>query len=83
MALSAAEQDAAAQDRNGDKITIRLSADARDALEWIAAKYGNISFADAMRRALGTEKYLLEQRDKGSSILVEEVGGRLKEIVLR
>ncbi len=70
-------------ERSGDKITLRLSADARATLEWIAERSGGISLAEAMRRALGTERYLLEQQAKGASILIEESGGRMKELVLR
>lgn len=68
---------------SGEKLTLRLSGDTREALEWIAAKYGNISLAEAIRRAIGTEKFFLEERDKGSSVIVEEKGGRIKEIILR
>lgn len=70
-------------DRSGEKMTVRLSNEARATLEWIAEYYGNISLNEAMRRALGTERFLLEEKQKGSSILIEESGGRLKEIVLR
>jgi hypothetical protein len=71
------------EERSNDKITLRLSPDARTAMEWIATKYGNVSLAEVIRRALGTEKYLLEQREKGAAILIEEPGGRIKELVLR
>jgi hypothetical protein len=69
--------------RSGDKITLRLSPDARAALQWISAQYGNVSLAEVIRRALSTEKYLLEQRAKGSSLLIEDTSGRQREIVLR
>ncbi|WP_349958073.1 hypothetical protein [Rhizobium sp. ZPR3] len=70
-------------ERSADKITLRLSNEARATLEWIAEYYGNISLNEAMRRALGTERFLLEEKQKGSTILIEERGGRVKEIVLR
>lgn len=79
MALS--EKDTS--DRAGEKLTLRLSSEARETLDWIASRYGNISLNEAVRRALGTEKFLLEERDKGSTILIEEQNGRVKEIVLR
>jgi hypothetical protein len=69
--------------RTGDKITLRLSPDARAALQWISAQYGNVSLAEVIRKALSTEKYLLEQRAKGSSLLIEDPSGRQREIVLR
>ncbi len=83
MAETLEDREQTAQDRSADKITLRLSTDAREALEWIAGKYGNITLSEAIRRALGTEKYLLEQKDKGSAILIEEPGGRVKELVFR
>ncbi|PYE39168.1 hypothetical protein DFI02_12916 [Rhizobium sp. PP-F2F-G20b] len=67
----------------GEKLTLRLTGETREALEWVASKYGNISLAEAIRRAIGTEKYLLEEKDKGSTLIIEERGGRVKEIVLR
>lgn len=83
MATPTMDSETASQDRNTDKITLRLSADAREALEWIAAKYGNITLAEAARRALGTERFFLEQKEKGSTILIEETSGRVKEVVFR
>lgn len=69
--------------RSGDKITLRLSPDARASLHWISEQYGNISLAEVIRRALSTEMYLLDQKAKGSSILIEDNTGRQREIILR
>ncbi len=69
--------------RSGDKITLRLSTEARAALEWISAKYGNLSLAKVIRKALSTEKCFEEQGAKGSAILIEDAAGRQREIVFR
>jgi hypothetical protein len=81
--MGSPEDKPVAQERNGDKITLRLSPEARASMEWIASKYGNVSLAEVIRRALGTEKFLLEQKDKGAAILIEEPGGRVKDVVFR
>jgi len=83
MAARLIESDEPEQDKAADKLTLRLSADNRKVLEWIASRYGNITLAEAVRRALGTEKFLLEQKEKGASILIQESDGRVKEIVFR
>ncbi len=83
MAAQFTESGAPEQDKNADKLTLRLSADNRQVLEWIASRYGNITLSEAVRRALGTEKFLLEQKEKGASILIQESDGRIKEVVFR
>jgi len=83
MGAPLSEPDATVQDKNADKLTLRLSTETREVLEWIASKYGNITLAEAVRRALGTEKFLLEQKEKGSAILIEDSNGRVKEVVFR
>jgi hypothetical protein len=83
MAAHPIEPAESEQDKTADKLTLRLSADNRKVLEWIASRYGNITLAEAVRRALGTEKFLLEQKEKGASILIQESDGRVKEIVFR
>ena len=65
------------------RLTLRLSPDAREALEWISAQRGNVPLSEVIRRAIGTEKFLIEMTNKGASILVEEPGRRAKELVLR
>ncbi|QRM53802.1 hypothetical protein [Sinorhizobium sp. BG8] len=62
---------------------LRLSEDERRSLEWAAAQYGNITYAAVIRKALATECYLIEQKNRGASLLIEERDGRLKEIILR
>lgn len=51
MAAPPIEPNVPEQDKNADKLTLRLSADNRKVLEWIASRYGNITLSEAVRRA--------------------------------
>jgi hypothetical protein len=62
---------------------LRLSKQERESLEWIALYYGDIPLSDAVRKALATECFLIEQRMKGATFLIEERGGKTREIVFR
>lgn len=53
------------------RITIRLSSQARDAVDRISHLLGGVSAADAIRRSIGTELYLLEEQQRGARILIE------------
>jgi hypothetical protein len=64
-----------------EKLTLRLAPDVRVALEWIANKKG-VTLGEAIRQAIGREKFLQEEVERGSAILIEEKGGRLKQLVL-
>ena len=64
-----------------EKLTLRLPHDARLALEWMATKRG-VTLAEVIRHAISTEKFLIEEIDKGNTVLIEEKGGRLKQLVL-
>lgn len=37
---------------------------------------------EVIRRAIGTEKFLLEQKEKGAKILIQEPDKSLKELVV-
>lgn len=70
-------------DKAETRMTLRLSPEARETLEWIAEER-KVSMAEAIRRALGTERFLIEKSNEGASILLEEKNAkRLKEIILR
>ena len=64
-----------------EKLTLRLPQDARIALEWMANKR-NVTLAEVIRHAISTEKFLLEEVERGGSVMIEEKGGRLKQLVL-
>lgn len=42
----------------------------------------NISMADVLRQAIGTDKYFRDKADAGASVLVKEPGSAIKEVVL-
>jgi hypothetical protein len=53
------------------RITIRLTSQARAAVDRIAYLLGGVSATDAIRRSIGTELYLLEEQQRGARILLE------------
>jgi predicted DNA binding CopG/RHH family protein len=68
---------------NDKRFTLRLSPEAVATLDWISQSRGGISYQEVIRRALGTEKFLLSLIEDGASIIVEKSGSRPKEIVFR
>lgn len=68
----------------GKKITLRLGSEAVADLNWIAKQYGGITLTEVFRRAVATEKYLLEQQQNGDVIVLENKRtGRQRELALR
>ncbi|MEI9853073.1 MAG: hypothetical protein WDN24_22010 [Sphingomonas sp.] len=68
----------------GRKFTLRLGREAVSDLEWIADQYGGITLTEVLRRAVATEKFLLEQQRGGHAIVLENrQSGRQRELVLR
>lgn len=65
------------------RFSLRLSPEAAETLDWIAKQRGGVSYAEVIRRALGTERMLLEFIAQGSNILVEKKNGRFQEILFR
>ncbi|HEX5453584.1 MAG TPA: hypothetical protein VFX06_07310 [Stellaceae bacterium] len=66
----------------GSRLTLRLSPEARKVLEDIAALRGGVSFAEVVRRALGTELFLIKARQEGARILIETPDHTIREIIL-
>ena len=63
-----------------EKVTLRLAPDARVALDWIAARRG-LTLAEVVRQAISHEKFLTEELDRGSAILIEGKDGRVKQLI--
>lgn len=63
------------------RMTMRFSPEAKAVVDWIAATRG-VTVAEAIRRAIGTERFLLQATNKGARILIDEPGQRLKEVIL-
>jgi hypothetical protein len=63
-----------------ERLTLRLSPEARKTLEWLAEER-HVSLAEVIRRALGTEKFFIEMQKKNGKILIDVPGERIKEVV--
>lgn len=63
------------------RITVQLSGDQFKYLQWLAKKQ-NVSQAEALRKALATESYLYQARERGGQILIKD-GESIHELVLR
>ena len=68
---------------DGGRLSLRLSREARQTLEQIATARGGVSYAEVIRRALGTELFLIRAEQQGARILIEQPDKIIKEIVLR
>jgi predicted transcriptional regulator len=66
----------------GKRMSINLSSDVAKWLESIAEEQ-NISQSEALRRAIATEKYLLDERNKGSKILLQKADKESREVIFR
>ena len=65
------------------RFTLRLAPAAAETLDWIVKHRGGVSYGEAIRRALGTERFLMERIERGAAVVIEEPGVRPKELVLR
>lgn len=66
-----------------ETLTLHLSAEAAAALEWIATKRGGVSVAEVIRRAIGTERFIIEQQESGGRLLVQDAHGlNIRELIL-
>ena len=63
-----------------DRISIRLSPAAREALDEIMARAGILTIQEAVRRAIGDELFLLRQRQDGWKVVLQN-GERSREII--
>jgi len=66
-----------------DRLSLRLSPEARKTLEEIAALRGGVTLAEVVRRALGTELFLIKEQQEGARILIENRDKTVRQIVLR
>ena len=62
--------------------TLRLSASAAEDVEKIARELG-ITTTEVFRRALGTEMFILETKERGEKLLVENKKQEVREVVFR
>ncbi len=64
------------------KMSVNLSKTVVDALRSIASKR-EISMTEALRRAISTEKFLMDETDGGSKVLIEDKKHNIRQILLR
>jgi metal-responsive CopG/Arc/MetJ family transcriptional regulator len=69
--------------KEGTRLTLRLSPEANAALDEICRLRGGVSRAEAIRRAIGTELFLVEASSEKSRILLEDKNKNIREIILR
>jgi predicted transcriptional regulator len=62
------------------RLSVNLSTEVAEALQWIAEKHGS-TITEAVRRCISTQKYVEEALDKGAKILVAEDGQPVRELV--
>jgi len=63
------------------RLNIRLSQEARKAVDWIAANLG-VTAAEAVRVAIGTERFFLDLANQKAKIFVQMPGEKnLKEVI--
>jgi predicted DNA-binding protein len=64
------------------KVSFNLAPEVVDVLKDLASKRG-MTVTDVLRRAIGTEKFVQNEIDKGGKILVEEKDKSIKQVVFR
>ena len=62
------------------RLSVNLSTEVAEALQWIAEKHGS-TITEAVRRCISTQKYVEEALDKGAKILIAEDGQPVRELV--
>lgn len=65
-----------------DRLNLRLSPETRDDMEWIAEKRSGVPFAEVVRRAVKTERRLMEVHLPGTKLFVEQASGKMLQIIL-
>lgn len=70
-------------DESDTRINVRLAPRVAQALEWITTVAG-ISKVDAIRTAIGTERFFLELQEKGAKIYVKMPDEKeLKQVIFK
>jgi predicted transcriptional regulator len=62
------------------RLSVTLSTEVAEALQWIAEKHGS-TITEAVRRCISTQKYVEEALDKGAKVLIAEDGQPVRELV--
>ncbi len=64
------------------KTSLNLSPPALDALRKMAARRG-VTVAEIVRQAIATEKFFVDEVEKGHKILIEDKDRSLRQVVFR
>jgi len=64
------------------RLSVNLSRDVALTLRNMAQQQG-VTVTEALRRAIGTEKFLRDETSTGSKILIEDTNNKFKQIILR
>jgi len=64
------------------KLTVNLSEDVYNALQGLATQQST-TITDALRKAIGTEKFLKEQVANGGKVLVQDADKNIQQVIFR
>ncbi len=67
---------------NVKRMSVTLSADAAELLEWLATTQG-ITQIEALRKAIATEAYLHKEIKQGSKVLLLNSDKEVREVIFR
>ena len=67
---------------NVKRMSVSLSSDAAELLEWLAVTQG-ITQTEALRKAIATEAYLYKEIKKGSKTLLLTSDKEVREVIFR
>jgi predicted transcriptional regulator len=62
------------------RLSVNLSPEVAEALQWIAEKHGS-TITEAVRRCISTQKWVEEALDRKAKILIAEEGQPVRELV--
>jgi hypothetical protein len=62
------------------RLSVNLSPEVADALQWIAQR-NKLSITEAVRRCISTQRYIDKAQDNGAKILIEEPGQPVRELI--
>lgn len=77
-----AKNSSATKISSGKRLSISLSDDAARLLEFLAESQG-ITQNEALRKAIATEAYLLEERMQGTKVLLQKSDKEIREVLFR
>jgi hypothetical protein len=77
-----AQHSSATKATSGKRLSVSLSDDAANLLEFLAHSQG-ITQNEALRKAIATEAYLLKERMQGTKVLLQKSDKEIREVLFR